>query len=174
VSISTETQIKAELFIGVLCVWGILIYVGVYGFGVLGTSAWDGAVTLLTTWIIADKIEKRIERKTEGKFSVPSQIPFIGNKPLPLPHRITVAYFAYPIGILLATFFGDVIAGALLSILSWLQEIGKQTYSLLGLIPIGSNSRHTEYVFLVSAVVSFLVYVDFRTRSQTEKQTTQS
>ena len=153
--VSDDRIIQLELVVGVSLFGLFLSYLGVYA-----SSSWNTLVTLLLAWIIADGFAAILEGRIEGRFKVPLS----RNKFLPFPHRITVAYFLYPIGILIAIFYGEVLTAILLQGLTSLQQS-----SFLAVFSLSTAQRQEQYVFSVSFIVSILLYRDFMWRTQTEE-----
>ena len=117
-------------------------------------------------WVIADAVADAMERKTEGKFTVQIKVRSkrLFRKRLPFPHRITVAYLLYPVGIGVALLYGELVPDLMMQTLPSIQ----QRTSLVNLISqlIGKTIGYPQEFFVasISFILGIILFRDFRSR----------
>jgi predicted PurR-regulated permease PerM len=152
---SEKQIITVELYVSVFLLGLILSYLGLY----FSRNFWDLFLRALFGWLIADAVADGVQRKTEGRFKV-------FKKRLPFPHRVTVAYLFYPVGIGMALFYGEVVTDMIVQILPALQQ--SSLLSLLSEWVTRKALGRTQEIYVITAsfLVSLILFRDFRSRTK--------
>ncbi len=153
--VSDKQTITIELFVSVFVLALILCYLGLYW----SRAFWDLFLRALFGWLVADWLASGLEGKTEGRFKV-------FKKRLPFPHKITVAYLFYPVGIGIALLYGEIATEEILQGLPILEQTG--LLNLLSLLVLGKGLGHAQELFVITAsfLVSLMLFHDFRSRTK--------